>query len=221
VIAHWRRKNLEVKRNNQIPLEQILFSTQFEQALYEGVLGRAARARLSVNCRNTRHVAADVFGLTEAGAMPVKGADGPAVEIEYYDGMKDHRRRLRKMVNRILEDFWKADIAAAELVILTADTAFLPEKIYEAGFFSQPATGIRSATGERAVRVATIQSFKGLEAAAIVLVGLERLDFPNSRRLLYVGGSRARSVLRILLPRKCGEQVALCLPRILKALATV
>jgi hypothetical protein len=200
---------------------QIIFSSQFEQSLCDEVLSRAARARLSINCRNTRHVAAYVTGLTEAGTMPVKGADGPDVEIDYYDDMRDHHRRLRKMVNGLLQELRKAEVAPAELVILTADTAFLPEMIYDAGFFSQPAASIKSATGESALRVATVQSFKGLEATAIVLIGLEDLDIPTSRGLLYVGGSRARSILRILLPRKCCDQVALCMPRILKALAVL
>jgi hypothetical protein len=199
---------------------QILFSPQFDRALYEQVLARAARATLPVNCRNTRQVAGYVSGLTDAGAIPVKGADGPDVEIEYYGDLRDQQRRLRKLVNAILADFKKADIPPGELVVLTTDTAFLPDEIYEPGFFTQPSVNLRMASGDGAVRVGTVQAFKGLEAPAVVLAGLEDVDSIASRRLLYVGGSRARSVLRILLPRKCSDQVALRMPRILKALAS-
>src|SRR5262249_10308179 len=89
------------------------------------------------------------------------------------------------------------------------------------GRFLYPAGRGRQVGDRGACRaVATVQFFKGLKAAAIILVGLESLDSPTSRSLLYVGGSRARSILRVLLPRKCSEQVALCLPRILRALGT-
>ena len=45
----------------------------------------------------------------------------------------------------------------------------------------------------------TIRKFKGLEAEAILLVDvpLSGLAFPEYRRLLYVGSSRAKNLLKI------------------------
>ncbi len=46
---------------------------------------------------------------------------------------------------------------------------------------------------------ATVQSFKGLEAPSIILLGIESLESQYDCRQLYVGGSRARSMLSIFL----------------------
>jgi hypothetical protein len=67
--------------------------------------------------------------------------------------------------------------------------------------------------------VATVHAFKGLEAGCIILVGLRDLDSSAARRFVYVGASRARTVLRILLPRCCSEQVQTKLVGVLEALS--
>jgi len=47
------------------------------------------------------------------------------------------------------------------------------------------------------VRLETVQRFKGLESQIIILWGLDTADLLENRELLYVGLSRAKSLLII------------------------
>ena len=63
----------------------------------------------------------------------------------------------------------------------------------------KPATwleeGIR---GTNTVLIDTIQRFKGLESPIVILWGLDTIDLSQRRELLYVGLSRAKSLLVIV-----------------------
>ena len=51
--------------------------------------------------------------------------------------------------------------------------------------------------GEHTVLMDTIQRFKGLESPIVILWGLDTLDLSRHHELLYVGMSRAKSLLVI------------------------
>jgi len=174
----------------------------------------------ALNCRNTRQVAAYVTGLAEAGAMPIEGTDGPDPEILYYQDTPSYRKLLRTTVNSLLGDLEKGKLPPGDVVILTARRDMLREEIRQPGFFVRPVVAADAPAVANAIRMATVQSFKGLEASAIILTGFPDLDSQSVRRLLYVGGSRARVVLRLLLPDRCNAYVETSLPRILKALTS-
>ena len=44
----------------------------------------------------------------------------------------------------------------------------------------------------------TVGRFKGLEAAVVILWGLDHVDWERSKELLYVGMSRAKSLLVVV-----------------------
>ena len=58
------------------------------------------------------------------------------------------------------------------------------------------------ARSAKSVSYTSVYRFKGLEAPAVVLTDIERLDDEQSQALLYVGMSRARLQLTLLLNRK-------------------
>lgn len=198
---------------------QAIFSQQFERDLYDRILTLGARATLSVNCRNTRQIAAYVAGLTDAGAIPVEGADGPEVKILYYDDVSAFLRLLKTSVNSLVGDLDQGRMPPGEVIILTPERAFLPPEVREPGFFIRPLVDAAVPLQQGCVQVATVHSFKGMEAPAVILVGFGDIDSSLARRLLYVGGSRARTVLRLLVPRASSEQVQAKMARILEALA--
>jgi hypothetical protein len=198
---------------------QTLFADQFERELHERLLILGGRVTLAQNCRNTRQIAAYVSGLSGVGAMPAQGAEGPDVKIIYYDDEASYRKLLRSTVNSTVGDLEQGRLPPGEVVILTPDRAFLPAEMREAGYFVRPVADASPAPPENVIRVATVHAFKGLEAGCIILVGLNDLDSSVARRILYVGASRARTVLRILLPRCCSEQVQAKLAGVLEALA--
>ena len=197
---------------------QAVFATQFQQELQGRVAALGAAARLTVNCRNTRQVAAYVSGLSGNGSVVVLGADGPEVQVVYYADAAQYRSRLRATVNTLVGGIDQGKLSPGDVVVLGADSAFFPAEVFEPGFFVRPVVQSGASADPNAVRVCSVQAFKGLEASCVVLVGLTEIDSPASRRLLYVGGSRAKSVLKILLPQSAAQSFQANLPRILAGL---
>jgi hypothetical protein len=199
--------------------EQILYGRQYEQETHDLVLRLGAQARLTVNCRNTRQVAAYVRGLSGAGGLSVEGTDGPEVEIHYYNDLPSYRKLLKQSVNTLVGCQEEGKLPPGDMVVLTANKGLLPAEVSSPGFFVRPAVAIGTPGAENAIRISTVHSFKGLEASGVVLTGIDDLDNPASRRLLYIGGSRARAVLRLLLPQQSSDYVEANLHRVLAALA--
>jgi superfamily I DNA/RNA helicase len=52
---------------------------------------------------------------------------------------------------------------------------------------------------ENAVAFSTIHAFKGLESAVVIDIDIEQVDSEEARSLLYVGMSRARSLLVLMI----------------------
>lgn len=70
----------------------------------------------------------------------------------------------------------------------------------------------------KSVWFSTIQAFKGLESPIVVLVDVERIDDERAKALLYVGMSRARQGLYMVLSEKAREHYqAAVRQRIMKA----
>ena len=70
----------------------------------------------------------------------------------------------------------------------------------------RPATWVEEGPrGETTVLIDTVQRFKGLEAPIVILWGLDIFNIERSQELLYVGMSRAKSLL-VLVDRQetCG-----------------
>jgi len=108
---------------------QATFSAQYQKDLYDRVVGPAATARLRVNCRNTRQVAAYVSALSGDGALVDRGADEPDVQVLYYSDTAHYLSRLRATVNSVIGPEDQGKLAPAHAAILTTDRAFLPPEV--------------------------------------------------------------------------------------------
>jgi hypothetical protein len=198
---------------------QTIFKSQFDPAVFDVFLRSGRKSVLDVNCRNTLPVAAYVFGLSNAGCLPSRGATGPQVNIDYYADSADYKRKLKKSINEIISQFAAAGISASEIMILVPERAEAIDLLCQPGMFLRPIDEAGHAKNRDALRWCTIHRFKGLEAKAIILTGLRELDTVASRELVYVGGSRAKAVLRLILPLACASYIQSCSPQILQALS--
>jgi hypothetical protein len=198
---------------------QAVFEDQFATDLYSKLISTSPTLNLSVNCRNTRQVAAYVQGLSGAGCVSVLGVEGPDVQVQYYNSDQEHFKLLKGIVNTLVGDTKRGLHGPEQVVILTPDRMALPHQIRDAGAFVRPITEQLIPAPSGAIRVGTVHSFKGLEATCVVLTGLQRIDTTESRRLVYVGGSRAKGMLKILLPKSCSPQVQACIGDIFASLA--
>lgn len=199
---------------------QAIFHRQFEPAEFENLKKMASLCPLNLNCRNTREIAAYTHGLSRTEGVPTRKANGPATEIVWYGGEKKYSAQLRKTVNALLDQVSMLTETSREVVILSVSREAFPSEMFEPGFFKRPVIEAGSKNRSDVVQYGTVQAFKGLEATAVVLTGLEDLDVLSSRQLLYVGGSRAKSFLRILLPDTIEASVQQRLPDIVALLTS-
>jgi len=160
-----------------------------------------------VNCRNTRQVAAYVTGISGVGSPVTQGIDGETPIVRYFEDRNSYLRLLRKLVNELIQSFLDAELPLSEIAILYGNSDYVPKEIMVPGFFLRTArtTAELCPLQEDCIQVCSIQGFKGLEARAVVLVGIEDLTTTIWRDLFYVGASRAKTNLRIILPTSCQE----------------
>lgn len=200
---------------------QAIFNSQYDEQTARRFIGMGHRISLSRNCRNTRSIHAYLYGLGRLEAAGMAAADGPHPRIEYYSGRADFRRRIRGTLNELIEDFRSAGIEESQIVVLFArEGAFLDDLMSEAPRIVAPISEfLADAPGGNSVKWSTVQAFKGLEAHAVVLVGIGSLREPWERRLYYVGASRAQAVLSVLLPEQEQNSVQLAMTDVLAILA--
>lgn len=191
------------------PEASIVFFGDFSrQAIYgksEDALGKLQDRLASVgiisltrNCRNTRRIALQTSYLSRFdGYRMLEGQpDGEAVDVRFYRSEQDEAAKLEQIMNELSSE----GIPAKDIVILgkrrleywkAAKQAGLPWSIVEAG----------DANGS-SVPYSTIHAFKGLEAPVIILAHVDALD-ADDESLLYVGMSRARARLYMLVGEGC------------------
>jgi hypothetical protein len=186
---------------------QALYTENFsEKALERLELCMPARLELEENCRNTRPVAAHVYGFSKSGSCEVMTTEGPAPVIDYFSNQKGFINLLRTYINEILREYAKVDQPASDIAILTARINLIPDELFKSGMLNSSLARYSEAQ-ESNVVWETIHGFKGLEASTVILIGVEELDDVQMRQLMYVGGSRARTRLIWLLPDDCSGAV--------------
>lgn len=153
--------------------------------------------RLDTNLRNTRPVGELAARLGELSIVPGFAVDdGPKPEIIKYADNIEHAASVLKIVTDLTG---KKKVKPSDIVVLTP---YKPdgEHVGLGGMIlSNPSlftTDISSATGK--VRVGTVQAFKGLEADVVILCGVDGAIPACKPANLYVGASRARSMLYLI-----------------------
>lgn len=152
-------------------------------------------ASLRRNCRNTRRIGEETALLSGFESLPYRldEEDCLPVDYRYWYDRNHQRRRLEELLSSLQAD----GIPSDEIVILS------PRK-YEFSVASQvsgsrvvPVEDLEQASD--GVRFSTIHAFKGLESPVVIICDIESLESEKERSLLYVGMSRARSHLILLL----------------------
>jgi superfamily I DNA/RNA helicase len=167
---------------------------------------RFVRFLLTVNCRNTQPIGEETALISGFEAPPVLLAhvQGPPVDYRFYSGKDQERDQLREIVSELL----KQKLSPSVITILSPVSR-------EKSCISAPMPGIPPIEdvsdsnvpgGSKKLTFSTIQAFKGLENSVIILTDIVDLSSPASRSLLYVGMSRARQRLFLLVDQESREQ---------------
>jgi superfamily I DNA/RNA helicase len=160
--------------------------------------GGAPVYTLRVNCRNTPRVAELVHllgGLSPRYHRILRPDDGLEPQILYFkDG--DTQQRL---LAQVIADLQRQGFAIDDIVILSPrrDSACVASTISEKSLQGRMAP-YDSAQRKGHFRYCSIQSFKGMEASAVIVTDIERVSQPEATALFYIAATRALHRLVLL-----------------------
>lgn len=179
---------------------QSLFGQVDQRVVQRWLSTNPAIKRLSQNCRTTEAIALTVSALSGVPYAPGGAEAGPTPTITYLGqeapAAEQVLERVRGMRNLGLD--------ARDIVVLTPHRlASSVLSVAESAFvdFREEVVGGR-------VRHGTIGAFKGLEAAAVLIASVSEIDSVWMRQQLYVGCSRATTMLELVLPEALRDSVA-------------
>lgn len=185
------------------------------RTLLDCVCGSYVKGRLRLNCRNTRNIAEETALLAGFEGPPYRigQIEGLAVDYHYYQYEDEQRELLVTVICRLLE----GGIKPHEIVVLS-------HHALENSVFRDLSSGAKfrlggietpesRSSGIPVVPFATIHAFKGMESSVVVICDVNRIDNPESQSILYVGMSRARSLLILFLDERVRGSVKAAVER--------
>ena len=153
---------------------------------------------LTVNCRNTRSIHAVSYRFYKGEATAPPETDGLPVESAVAKTLSAQAYAIQKILNRLV---LQERVPAGDIAILVADP---PHKAtyYDALCGLPLPAGLAWSQedhyADRSVLVETVGRFKGLERGVIILWVDGRGEAADGNEILYVGSSRAKSVLYVV-----------------------
>lgn len=156
---------------------------------------------LKDNCRNTPAIIQFVdrtFGMQTRYRH--RDEQGTEVLVQFYK----NRETMLQKVDELLKSLTSEGLRPEQITILS------PNRFEQSSAAELTTCQVSdSTTTPEAVRFSTIASFKGLENHVIVLIEMEQLGWNVNQRLLYVGSTRAKSVLCIFVAEKTRQELKL------------
>jgi DNA helicase IV len=166
---------------------------------------RPGRFRLAVNCRNTEQIAVTSAILSSTDLIDAR-TSGPSTETHYFRDEADLRRKVARILNRLFSEQFETEavtILSTRKLEATGLETVLPDtrvKLFDASDQRWDFTA-----GPNSVSFRTVASFKGLESDVVVLIGDNRIGTATGRVDMYVGTTRARVLLIVLLPESARD----------------
>jgi len=157
----------------------------------------ASPITLSCNCRNTRAIHDAAYHYYKGPLIVPPDLDGVGVQILAAADLRSQAKKIQEFVSRLIT---VERIPSTSIVVLIADR--IRRKDYENVLqrLSLPSglswKGVAN-VAKPGVTLETVARFKGLEGEILVLWGVDDLEYVEKRETLYVGISRARSILAL------------------------
>jgi superfamily I DNA/RNA helicase len=189
------------------PGAQARLFNKFSQETYKYLKGLGApEYRLDMNCRNTVQIAtqASIVSGFPTGKAKVTG---PKVEYVTYKDDSEQASKIVELVQRLVEE---EDVPPSCITVLSTrarnsmslftNGAKLPRFLQEL----DERTVVETDTEKTGI--ASVQSYKGLENNVIVYCDVDRMEDEWIEGVNYVGMTRAREKLYVLLHRRLREK---------------
>lgn len=152
------------------------------------------RYELVENCRNTPQIAETTAMLSAVDPDEMLAGDGPDVETRF---VLDRREEVSAAAS-VVSSWLRRGVQPDDVVVVGLDEPTTERMLSEWPSHAQTLVPF-PAPQPGAVRALDAQSFKGLEASAVVVVGLREIQSTETLRRIYVGCSRARVLLAVIL----------------------
>jgi hypothetical protein len=160
--------------------------------------------RLTQNCRNTREVAMATSILSGVAVSETLVAEGPEVTERWYTDRRSHEKSMLQQLRA-----WLDGGVSPDAIIVLAPGGFedCPLATVDHRRLPRPIVDVSHAESNdpNKIRFSTVAGFKGLESEAVLLTGFAELNDLATLSLLYVGASRARALLGLVLDERCRE----------------
>ena len=153
---------------------------------------------LTRNCRNTAKIHEQAY--RHYSGVPVTPPLIEGDDVEFIESPSWHTQ-ARAITGRVTDLIVNHSVSAEEIVILVVDAP--KKKEFYAALEKHPLPGRDAWNVESDPRVGgvlldTVSRFKGLESDVVFLWGLDTVEPNTSGELLYVGTSRAKSLLVVV-----------------------
>lgn len=158
---------------------------------------------LDRNCRNTGRIHSAAYRYYKGSVVAASPIDGLAVGTLAAADTDKQARSIAELVTRLIAE---EGVKPHEIGVLLCDATIREageRALLRAPIPREAKWGRLEAYGPNSVTVDTVARFKGLERPVIILWGIDDCDPERDRERLYVGMSRAKSVLYL-----CGTAAA-------------
>lgn len=153
---------------------------------------------LTTNCRNTAPIHSAAY--CHYKGIPVSPPDIEGDDVQF-DASPGRDAQAKKINAWIVDLIARQSVDPGDITVLIADARRKAEYYSTLRRLPLPKPAIwleEGIPGNDTVLIDTIQRFKGLESPVVVLWGLDTMDLARNEELLYVGMSRAKSLLVVV-----------------------
>lgn len=171
------------------------------------------------NCRNTRPIGEETALLSGFDSLPYRldAHDALAVDYRWFRDRGNESGSLRNVLAMLTRD----NVVESDIVILSPlrfEHSVAADLADDTEYRVAPGTSApRGRTRIPTFSFSTIHAFKGMESPVVILCDIERLSGNDAEALLYVGMSRARSHLVMLVNERLKGAVQSAFQRRLSA----
>ena len=166
------------------------------------------KARLTRNCRNTRSIAENTALIAGFETPPFRARveSGIDVDYRYWGPTRPWQDLLAETIENLTS---KNGVPATDIVVLTPGRTEREalEKMERLGGHALIDCVAEPDVERSGVKVTTIHAFKGMESPAVIIPGVDRELDEWSPSLFYVGMSRARSFLSLIVHERARDAV--------------
>ena len=183
--------------------EQAKVYGKMEDEALQRLTALGVRERLTLNCRNTRPIARQTAVVSNSKWRVKARVDGRPVDFHPYHG----RSGWLKELDRLITDLQRDNVPSGRISVLLLKTPRGDEEqhLERMGLrrLSEDDVSDLGSASLQYVTWSVVSGFKGLENDVVIVAGLTDIEDDWHRGVAYVGMSRARTRLQVVIHEDC------------------